>query len=48
MGRELEGALRIVNMCVHRDDPEGWCGEGVARGMQDGEHVCTHVRFMWM
>ena len=24
---------------VHWDDPEGWYGEGVERGVQDGEHV---------
>ena len=23
---------------VHWDDPEGWYGEGVGRGVQDGEH----------
>ena len=23
---------------VHWDDPEGWDGEGGARGVQDGEH----------
>ena len=27
---------------VHRDDPEGWDGEGGGRGVQDGEHVYTH------
>ena len=26
---------------VHRDDPEGWYGEGCGRGVQDGEHVYT-------
>ena len=31
---------------VHWDDPEGWCGEGGGRGIQDGEHVYTHGRFM--
>ena len=31
---------------VHWDDPEGWYGEGVGRGVQDGEHVYTHGRFM--
>ena len=29
---------------VHWDDPEGWKG----RGVQDGEHVYTHGRFMLM
>ena len=24
---------------VHWDDPEGWYGEGVGSGLQDGEHV---------
>ena len=31
---------------VHWDDPEGWYGEGCGRGVQDGEHVYTHGRFM--
>ena len=26
---------------VHCDDPEGWDGEGVGRGFQDGEHMYT-------
>ena len=33
---------------VHWDDPEGWDGEGVGRGVQDGEHMYTHGRFMSM
>ena len=33
---------------VHWDDPEGWDGEGDKRGVQDGEHVYTHGRFMLM
>ena len=33
---------------VHWDDPEGWCGEGGRRGVQDGEHVYTHGGFMLM
>jgi len=33
---------------VHRDDPEGWYGEGGGRGDQDGEHVYTRGRFMLM
>ena len=33
---------------VHWDDPEGWYGEGVGRGLQDGEHLYTHGRFMLM
>ena len=27
---------------VHWDDPEGWCGEGGGRRVQDGEHVYFH------
>ena len=33
---------------VHWDDPEGWYGEGGRRGVQDGEHVYAHGRFMLM
>ena len=33
---------------VHWDDPEGWDGEGGGRGVQDGEHMFTHGRFMSM
>ena len=33
---------------VHWDDPEAWDGEGGGRGVQDGEHICTHGGFMWM
>ena len=33
---------------VHWDDPEGWDGEGHGRGLQDGEHMYTHGRFMSM
>ena len=33
---------------VHWDDPEGWYGEGVGRGIQDGEHVYTRGGFMLM
>ena len=33
---------------MHWDDPEGWYGEGGARGVQDGEHVYTCGRFMLM
>ena len=32
----------------HWDDPEGWYGEAGRRGVQDGEHVYTHGRFMLM
>ena len=30
------------------DDPEGWDGEGGARGVQDGEHMYTRSRSMSM
>ena len=33
---------------VHWDDPEGWYGEGVGRGVPVGEHVYTHGGFMLM
>ena len=33
---------------VHWDDPQGWEGEGGGRGVQDGEHMCTHGRFRSM
>ena len=33
---------------VHWDEPEGWYEEGGGRGVQDGEHVYTHGRFMLM
>ena len=26
---------------VHWDDPEGWCGEGGGRWVQDGKHMYT-------
>ena len=28
---------------VHWDDPEGWCGEGGWRRVQDGEHMIFKV-----
>ena len=31
---------------VHWDDSEGWYGEGGGKGVQVGEHVYTHDRFM--
>jgi len=31
---------------VHWDDPEGWYGKGGGRGVLDGEHMYTRVRFM--
>ena len=33
---------------VHWDDPEAWYREGGGKGVQDGEHVYTHSRFMLM
>ena len=33
---------------VHWDDAEGWDREGGGRGVQDGEHMYTHGRFMSM
>ena len=33
---------------VHWDDAEGWDGEGVGKGVQDGEYVYTRGRFMLM
>ena len=33
---------------VHWDDTEGWDREGGGRGVQDGEHMYTHGRFMSM
>ena len=33
---------------LHWDDPEGWDGEGVGMGVQDGKHMYTHGRFKAM
>ena len=33
---------------VHWDDLEGWYGEGIGRGVQDGQHVYICGRFMLM
>ena len=33
---------------VHWDDLEGWYGEGGGRWVQDGEHMYTCGRFMWI
>ena len=33
---------------VHWDDPEGWCGEGGGRRVQDGERMYTCGRFVLM
>ena len=38
------GCLGLVNWY----DPEGWDWEGGGRGVQDGEHMYTHGRFMSM
>ena len=40
----IPGSLGLV----HWDDPEGWYGEGGGRGVQVGEHVYTHGRFILM
>ena len=31
---------------VHREDPEGWYGEGGGRRVQDGEHMYACGRFI--
>ena len=33
---------------VHRDDPEGWDGEGGGRGVQEEEHMYIRGGFMSM
>ena len=33
---------------VHWNDPEGWCGEGGGRRVQDGEHMYTCGGFILM
>ena len=33
---------------VHWDDPVGWVGEAVGRGVQNGEHMYTHGGFKSM
>ena len=33
---------------VHWDNPEGWCGEGGGREVQDGEHMYTCGGFVLM
>ena len=33
---------------LHWDDLEGWDGKGRERGIQDGEHIYTHVISMSM
>ena len=38
----------VCSGLVHWDDPEGWYGEEGGKGVQDGEHMYTRVRFMSM
>ena len=38
------GCLRLV----HWDDPEGWYGEEIGRGILDWEHMYTRGGFMLM
>ena len=33
---------------MHWDDPDEWDVEGGGRGVQDGEHMNTHGKFMSM
>ena len=33
---------------VHWDDPEGWYGEEVGRGVQDGEYVYARGGFIML
>ena len=43
------GSMHDTGYLVHWEDPEGWCGEGEGRVVQeDGEHVYTCGRFMLM
>ena len=39
------GSMQIIGCLglVHWDDPEGWYGEGLGRGVQDWEYVYTVV-----
>ena len=48
LGRKATTNLDSILNSRHWDDPEGWYGEGGGRGVQDGEHVYTHGRFMLM
>ena len=43
----FDAGYRMLGL-VHWDDPEVWDGEGVGRGVQDGEHVYTPGGFMLM
>ena len=44
---ELRNQTRCSGL-VHWDDSETWDGEGIGRGVQDGEHMYTHGWFMSM
>ena len=43
---QVQCMIRDARHLVHWDDPGGWDGEGGGRGIQDGEHMYTHGRFM--
>ena len=47
-GRKATTNLDSILKSRHWDDPEGWYGKGGGWGVQDGEHVYTHGRFMLM
>jgi len=47
MNRQSRLDTRSLGL-VHWDDPEGWYGEGGGRGVQDGEHMYAHGRFILM
>ena len=42
------GSMHETLGLVHWDDLEGWAGEEGGRGVQGGEHMYTHGRFMSM
>ena len=42
--RQDTGCLGLV----HWDDPEGWNGDGGGRRVQDGEHMYTCGRFIFI
>ena len=37
-----------LKLTMHWDDPKGWYEEGGRSGVQDGEHVYNHGKFMLM
>ena len=49
-GHRKSDTTELLNISgvVHWDDPEGWGGERGGRGVQDGEHMYTHCRFISM